>query len=150
MEITYKCKLCGKPGTVHLMDGEVCDEKWMEIFRKMLVCNPCSDLRNKFRGAEDRIMRACSKLSRLRIQNASEADAQVIVQKCRRAIELAVVPYAEAMAAYRSLPEVIWSQDLVNDLVNRTGHAASILKAYRDDLKKRPRQQTLLSSTNDP
>jgi hypothetical protein len=144
--IEYNCKICRKPGKVELAPDQVCDSRWLEIFKKMLVCNPCHDLREKFRTAEEQIMRTCSMLNRMALTHPQKEEREAIISKCRIALISSTRRYADAMKVYRRLGETVWSLDLVEQLIEKPGHAFAVLKAYRDDLKNIPKQSEFLET----
>lgn len=128
--VPYTCKLCRRPGTVTLQTNELCDTAWMDTFHKLLVCNPCYDLRDKFRNAESSIVRACTSLVVLDEMSEGE-DRSKIIRKLRESLVLSTRKYAEVMAEYRNLPTIVWDDDFVRQLMEDPSHAYSILKKYR-------------------
>jgi hypothetical protein len=138
MNIEYVCKLCQRPGTATL-GSDNCEAHWIETFRKMLVCNPCADRRDRFKDAEERIYRACKLLARIPMTRPSPDDEAKLRRNCRAALMLSTRAYATVMAEYRDLAEIMWHEDFVEQLMERPGHAGSILRQYRDGLRTLPK-----------
>jgi hypothetical protein len=136
MTINYTCKICHKPGTVELRPEEVWEAAWMDTFKKMLVCNPCYDLRNKFRKAEGRIIGACVTLARLKLMRAGKDVLTEAREACRNTLMTATRRYAEALAVYRKLSEPIWSLELVEKLLEAPHEHEKALREYRASLKR--------------
>jgi hypothetical protein len=141
MIVDYKCKLCGRAGQAEA-DSD-CDPAWIETFRKILVCNPCYDLRGKFRKAEARIIATCITLSRLGLMKVTKEIVDEAIQEARTVLIPATRRYTEAMAVYRKLPSPIWSNDLPEKLLAKPSQYERILKDYRDSLRKTPQQQEM-------
>jgi hypothetical protein len=127
--IAYTCKLCRQPNVAEI--AEDAPKNYVDRLRPLLTCNPCFDRREKFRNAEAAIYRMCERLLR--------ADGQQIERLRSVASEVlksATRAYAEAMAEYRHLPAVVWSNDFVDMLIERPEKAGFFLKQYRDRLRK--------------
>ena len=141
MKIEYTCKLCGIAREFFIVDSDACDPEQMGRVGKLLVCNPCADLREKFKRAQDQIFKICAKLDRLALLRVDADESARIRHLSRQALIFSTRKYAEAMAVYRRLSEVMWHEDFVDHLMERPQSAWAILRAYGDGLRSRPRQQ---------
>lgn len=139
MKIDYTCKLCGKDLAAELRPDQVCEEQWIETFRKMLVCNPSYDRREKFRTAERQIVEACTQLDRIAKMKMDDSMRFNLVKKYRVGLTSATRRYAESMADFRNLAEVMWHEDFVDQLVEVPERCGVILKRYREGLAGLPK-----------
>jgi hypothetical protein len=152
MKIVYECKLCRQTSVAETEDGDNCPPDWIERLKKLLTCNPCSDLRSRFRTAERQIYDACTKLVRMKLMRVSEEDRQLIRKKVDQALRHCTLRYAQAMAVYRKLPKYVWDEDFVFQLMEKPDDATGILRRYRAMLKSnfQPVQTEYQSPTADP
>lgn len=150
MKIEYTCKICQQPKTFSIEHGQSCDPVWMATFQKMLVCNRCYDLREKFRKAEQQIIRSCGSLERLAMCGAKEEESNKITERCRIVLLSATRRYAEALAVYRGWTDAFWRMSLADELIAAPANVIAIMKNFREESRNRPHQPALRAVTNDP
>lgn len=147
--IAYNCRLCAQVGHVMIKDDESCEQHWIDVLTKILVCNPCADLRDKFKRSETHIEKACVKLVRMSMMKIKDADRRDFEKACRAILVGATRTYAECMAEYRNLESIVWHEDFVEQLMEDPSRAYGILKRYRAQLKTMPKRE-VRSTQADP
>jgi len=136
MNIAYTCKICKQPHLAECPDGT--KNEWIAMLGPLLTCDPCSDLRDKFNRAQNRICKACWAIARAEQIGKDDAEIGMIRDRCRRVLMVATRAYAEAVAVYRKLDVIVWNADFVDILVNRPENPLAILRDYRAGLRGRP------------
>jgi hypothetical protein len=141
MKIPYTCRICKADGWAELGDG--CSEEWCDKLAPLLVCNPCFDLRSKFTSARDKIFRACNAIIRAEQVGLTEDDMGTVRRRCRAALIPATRQYADALREYKKLSTLVWSEDFVQNLMQKPEAAAQQLRFYRDSLSAYVKNQNM-------
>lgn len=133
MILDYKCKFCGKPGTVDAGEhtsGIFDLTKWVKI----LCCDRCGHFMESKRKVEDSIRGECLKMWAFRKQ---EKDREKIGKEEVKAEEIltALTKRYAGMVCTHYRRETTWDAEFVNMLMDKPRKSDAILFTYRNGIR---------------
>lgn len=125
-----RCKICKKEISVYVgeLPGMTTGEQqaaldYADRLLPLATCNPCYDLRNRFKTAEGKIFEACNRI--LRINNHETRE------QCRVIISQSLRIYGECLAIYRKKETYGYDDATVNFFVEQPNRVVELIRAYR-------------------
>lgn len=131
--IHYNCKLCGRPGIAKASTD--CPPDQIDIFAKALCCDICFDAREKRLKTEQQIFEACHFLKPEIISHFPPEKATALRTNCRKALEMAVPAFCEAVCAgYRM--RAVFEPAFVNDFYQKPENAGPRMAMYKHKISE--------------
>lgn len=128
MNISYNCKICGKPGVAKADDNT--PSEWLPKLSPLLTCNRCSDMRKELIDSARAIGRLCQSLVRMTAMMEDE-EAASRQGKIRVRLIAETQKYAGAIAKLRGIPRMVWEMDFVDQLMAAPAKAGDTMHTYR-------------------
>lgn len=125
--IEQPCKICGRPALAKFDDDA--PQESVDAFLPMLVHDKCGDLHRKYRDSEEHIVNYALNLARGKC-------TPELIAKTKTAISLLSRRFAEAVCEVEHAPEVIWSEDFTDLIMNSPDKVGTIIHQYKNEVRR--------------
>ena len=136
MILSYKCKFCGKAGSVDAGNnthGLFDLTKWAKI----LCCTRCGEYMVAKRNVQDKIKASCLDLWATRKSEKNKEKLTKIVVATEENLIGLTKRYAKIVCEYYNKPEE-WDVEIVYSLMEKPQSIDAILRIYRMGVSRKP------------